>query len=144
MDEPLENYLDLGKNEPVEEKISMDTLSSDPKSFEGVLVAKNDISKEIEILIDTINSYSRKREFIMGFTVQVYTGRNREEAFKAKEIIYEITEEYDPEVSYIQPNFKVKIGKFLERIEARRLKESLKDDFPNAIVIPERLYFENK
>ena len=49
----------------------------------------------------------------------------------------------EPELVYNQPNYKVKVGKFLTRLEAQPLFTQLKKEFDNAIVAPERIYIDN-
>lgn len=123
---------------------TIDEEEEETDEIKEVIVEVNDdvlINQEIDYLIDTINQLSQKNKYILGYTVQVYNGRNREEAFKAKELVYQLTSDEDPEVVYRQPNFKVKVGKYLERIEATRMQSLLRREFKNPIVIPERIYF---
>lgn len=101
-----------------------------------------DIKNELDSVLSTIRASRSEIEFLNGFTVQVYSGNNREQANEIKTQVYETFEEYDPEISYIQPNFKVKIGRFFDRLEANKVYTRVKAEFPKAIVIPERIYFE--
>ncbi|MEM7551698.1 MAG: SPOR domain-containing protein [Bacteroidota bacterium] len=101
-----------------------------------------DVTQKIDDLIDTLNILGQSRKFVQGYTVQVYNGRNREDAFKAKERVYSLELGFEPEVVYVQPNFKVKIGQYLERIEARRVQNKLAVEFNTAIVIPDRIYIK--
>lgn len=101
-----------------------------------------DIKSELDSVLATLRASRSEIEFLNGFTVQVYSGNNREEANEIKTKVYEAFEEYEPEISYIQPNFKVKIGRFFDRLEANKVYTRVKVEFPKAIVIPERIYFE--
>jgi hypothetical protein len=101
-----------------------------------------DIKSELDSVLSTIRASRNEIEFLNGFTVQVYSGNNRDQANEIKTKVYEAFEEYDPEISYIQPNFKVKIGRFFDRLEANKVYTRVKAEFPKAIVIPERIYFE--
>ncbi|MEQ9300994.1 MAG: SPOR domain-containing protein [Cyclobacteriaceae bacterium] len=100
------------------------------------------IKSELDSVLSTIRASRGEIEFLNGFTVQVYSGNNREQANEIKTQVYETFEEYEPEISYIQPNFKVKIGQFFDRLEANKVYTRVKAEFPKAIVIPERIYFE--
>ena len=100
------------------------------------------IKSELDSVLATIRASRSEIEFLNGFTVQLYSGNNREEANETKTKVYETFEEFEPEISYIQPNFKVKIGRFFDRLEANKVYTLVKEEFPKAIVIPERIYFE--
>ncbi len=100
------------------------------------------IKSELDSVLAAIRASRSEIEFLNGFTVQLYSGNNREEANETKTKVYETFEEYEPEISYIQPNFKVKIGRFFDRLEANKVYTLVKEEFPKAIVIPERIYFE--
>ncbi|MEM8893569.1 MAG: SPOR domain-containing protein [Bacteroidota bacterium] len=115
---------------------------------EGVVAERQDIEPQYDIkteldsVLATIRASRSEIEFLNGFTVQLYSGNNREEANEIKTKVYETFEEYEPEISYIQPNFKVKIGRYFDRLEANKVYTRVKAEFPKAIVIPERIYFE--
>ena len=53
--------------------------------------------------------------------------------------LMELFVDLDAKVSYRQPNFRVKGGKFISRLEANRVYNEVKKDFPRALLIPERL-----
>lgn len=101
-----------------------------------------DLKTELDSVIKIIKASREDIEFLNGFTVQLYIGPSRDAANEMKEKIYEYSEAYEPEISYIQPNFRVKIGKFFDRLEANKVYVDLKKEFPSAIVVPERIYFE--
>ena len=127
-------------SETEKEVIEIPDVKPEPENIPST--TSLDVTSEITELIDTLNALGKSRKYIQGFTVQVYNGKNREEAFKAKERVYSLNLGFEPEVVYVQPNFKVKIGQYIERIEARRTQNKLATEFTNAIVIPDRIYFE--
>ncbi len=128
--------------------VATDQIDPEDESIAETTVEKPDIvpqyhiKSELDSVLSTIRASRSEIEFLNGFTVQVYSGNNREQANEIKTQVYETFEEYEPEISYIQPNFKVKIGKFFDRLEANKVYTRVKAEFPKAIVIPERIYFE--
>ena len=50
----------------------------------------------------------------------------------------ELFPELQPKVSYHQPNFRVKAGRFTNRLEANRIHRAVKEEFPRALLIPDR------
>jgi hypothetical protein len=76
---------------------------------------------------------------VPGYTIQVYLGTSRDGANLAQRKVYEMLPEARPEIKFVQPNYKVYVGKFMNRLEAQKTYASLKPDFPNALVIPEKI-----
>lgn len=114
----------------------------DEKERLWAIPPKHDLADEIDSVMSIIKASRSEVKFLNGYTVQVYSGNNREQAKEAKNKVYELFEAYDPEITYIQPNFKVSVGKFYDRLEANRVYIDLKKEFPNAIVLPERIFFK--
>lgn len=119
-----------------------DENETDISSPETNLPEPEDLTMELDSLLDSIAANNREKGFIQGYTIQVYTGNSREDADEAKELVYELLPHSFPKLQYIQPNFKVKVGKYYSRFEAHKVHSKLKREFPNAIIIPERFYIE--
>ncbi|CAN5459875.1 hypothetical protein BH23BAC1_BH23BAC1_02610 [soil metagenome] len=99
----------------------------------------NDITFRLNNLLDSMQVRNSEQRLIQGYTVQVYSGNSREAANEAKSLVYKLFPESRPETTYVQPNYKVKVGKYLNRVEAQKLFAKLKSDFPGALVIPEKI-----
>jgi hypothetical protein len=99
----------------------------------------NDVTYRLNNLLDIMQVRNSEQRIIQGFTVQVYSGNIREAANEAKSLVYNLFPESKPETTYVQPNYKVKVGKYLNRVEAQKLYARLKSDFPGALVIPEKI-----
>ena len=89
--------------------------------------------------LDSISDRNQEIRHIQGYTVQVYNGTSREAAQWSENRIYQIMDDAEPKIRYVQPNFKVKVGQFTDRLEAQKVYAKLKKEFPNAIIIPERI-----
>jgi hypothetical protein len=111
-----------------------DTEASDIGKYEF----ESDISADLNSLLDSLHYYNKLRGYVEGYTVQIYNGRSREEAFEMKKRLYEVLE-IEAEVSYVQPNFKVKVGQYLDQFEALKVQKQIEEDFNNVLVIPERI-----
>lgn len=99
----------------------------------------NDVTYRLNNLLDSMQVRNSEQKIIQGYTVQVYSGNSREAANEAKSLVYKLFPESRPETTYVQPNYKVKVGKYLNRVEAQKLFAKLKSDFPGALVIPEKV-----
>ncbi|QQL48748.1 SPOR domain-containing protein [Mucilaginibacter ginkgonis] len=74
-----------------------------------------------------------------GYRVQIYTGSNRTEAFKAQAKFQEDYPDVPTYISYREPNFKVRIGDFRTRLEAAKMQQNLKPWFPLMFIINEKI-----
>lgn len=95
--------------------------------------------QELDSVNQIIIANNLGRRVVDGFTIQIYTGNNREDAESARQMVLSLFPDLSPQVSYYQPSYKVKVGQYTDRLEAHRVFESLKEDFPQALLIPERI-----
>jgi SPOR domain len=77
---------------------------------------------------------SRKTE---GWRIQIYRGRSREEAEKAKKKAYELLPRVTPYLTYSAPTYRVKVGDFLEPSEYITVYKVLKRQFSTALPVPD-------
>ncbi len=99
----------------------------------------NHITKPLAAVIDSIAGYSARMPIDV-YTVQVYTGRSREEANEIRQQIYRLLPGENPKLAYVQPNFKVRVGEYSSRIEANKTFTELRRHFPGAMLVPERIF----
>jgi hypothetical protein len=97
------------------------------------------VNKKLDPVLDSIDRYNKARQFIDGFTIQIYAGLKREDALNAKKNLANSLPDLASEVEYAQPNFRVKVGKYYTRIDAQRDYVAVKKYFPTAIVIPDKV-----
>ena len=74
-----------------------------------------------------------------GYRVQIYTGSNRAEAFKAQTRFQESYPDTRTYISYSEPNFKVRVGDFRSRLEASKMARDVKAWFPLTFIISEKI-----
>ena len=97
------------------------------------------VNKKLDTVLDSIDRYNTSKEFINGFTIQIYAGLKREDALNAKKNLSSSLPQLNSEVEYSQPSFRVKVGKYYTRIDAQRDYVAVKKYFPTAIVIPDKV-----
>lgn len=102
-----------------------------------------DVTEELNFVLDSIDRIKSSREFVEGYTIQVYSGINSEEAKIARGKIYTILDDAKPSLRYDEPNFKVKVGRFYSRLEAQKTYAEIREYFPKSIIIPQRIYLKN-
>lgn len=100
---------------------------------------KYNVNKQLDNVLDSINRINLNRKFVDGFTIQVYSGLDREAALNAKKSLATSLPDLESEVHYNQPNFRVKAGKYFNRLDAQKDFIAIKKVFPSAIVIPDKI-----
>lgn len=100
---------------------------------------KYNINKELDIVLDSIDRININRKFIDGFTIQVYSGLDREAALNTRKTLTTSLPDLESEIQYNQPNFRVKAGKYFNRVDAQKDFLAIRKFFSSAIVIPDKI-----
>ena len=115
------------------------TTDNDGRKPTTTTDARYTVNKKLDTVLDSIDRYNIQRNFIDGFTIQVYSGSKKDDAFNAKKELQSTLPELPTEVQYAQPNFRVKVGKYYTRIDAQKDLLDVKKLFPGAIIIPDKV-----
>lgn len=121
------------ENQTEDQTTAPDKIKRDPKAY---VEAQFTVNKRLDAVLDSIDQINLSRKTIEGYTIQVYSGTNREEALNVKRQLTLSLPNRSSEVHYEQPNFKVKAGKYFNRLEAQKDFDQIKRIFPSAIVVP--------
>ena len=113
----------------------MESAAHPPKQF---IAGTANVNEKVEDVLDSINRFNITRKFIEGFTIQVYSGQNREEAMNVKKKIGMETD-VNAMLEYTQPKFRVRVGSYYSRLEAQKDLTRLKRLYANAILVPEKI-----
>jgi hypothetical protein len=97
------------------------------------------INKKLDAILDTISLKNKSIRYANGFRIQIYVGNDRKLADEAKIFTYQTYPEIFPYLSYQQPIYKVKIGDFLNRMDAERYFATIKDSYPSALILPDKV-----
>jgi hypothetical protein len=71
---------------------------------------------------------------VYGFRVQIYYGPDRKEAYNEQAKFKSYYPEYETYLSYLQPNYSVKVGDFRSKSEAQILLNNLRATFPTVFI----------
>ncbi len=93
----------------------------------------------VDFVLDSIDRLNGLRKFVEGYTIQIYSGQNREDANSAKKKMVDEHTGLKADLQYIQPKFRVSVGNYFSKLEAQKDLMRLKPLFPNAILIPEKI-----
>lgn len=103
------------------------------------VVIKEHNNVEVEEKLNQIREKNKGIKYTQGYKIQIYSGNSQEAAEKAKEGIYRLNLNLEPEIIYFPPNFKVKVGDYYDRIEAYETLLKIRESFPQALLLPERV-----
>jgi hypothetical protein len=103
---------------------------------------KYHIKSELDSVLSAMILSKKNIKHINGYSIQVYSGNNRSKAAEVKKVVTNISEDFEPKISYNQPNYKVKVGKYFSRIEANRDLVALKNKFRQALLVPDKILIE--
>ena len=78
---------------------------------------KNNISLELDTILQIIRSESDNIKFLDGFTIQLYLGDDRNKAEETEQKISEIDSLIFKNTVFTQPNYRVKIGQYTDRFK---------------------------
>jgi hypothetical protein len=99
--------------------------------------ARLDVLTAKQILINKRSSMLTSSGQYKGYRIQVVSTTNREQAFKIKSDLLTRFPEEKTYVMFQSPSFKVRIGNFLKRDEAEKMRKPLNKLFPQGVFIVE-------
>lgn len=104
---------------------------------------KFDITERLHVMLDYIPKVIKKpyeKKELAGWRIQIYRGRSREAASRARERCYNLFQNrVTPYLTYSAPTYRVKVGDFLERYEYADILKALRREFPDAIPVPDKV-----
>lgn len=103
------------------------------------VITQYDITEELDSVVVLIAERNRQKKFIDGFTVQVYSGSNREAANRVFSDVRLLGLDVNAQIMYVQPTYRVKVGKFYSRLEANKVYSQIREVFPDALLLPEKI-----
>ena len=114
-------------------------LASAPKILKEPVRLYGHITKEIDSISNLIVVQNKKLNVRDGFVIQVYSNINRDEALNIHNYCQDVFPEMPISLTYNQPNYRIKIGEFYEKLAATRFLNDIKKTFPKSIVIAEKI-----
>lgn len=99
------------------------------------------ITDQLDYLLARRKAVREQAAHIQGYTIQVYAGGSRKEAFEIRNKLYAHDPAIAPEITYDAPNYTVRLGNFLDALEAYPTYAVIKRRIPKAIIRP--IYFVN-
>jgi hypothetical protein len=99
------------------------------------IVEESNISR----LMNSYISQSRSTEFVQGWRIQLITTNDRRKMEAAREKCSNLYPGLKAEWKHVSPYYQVRIGAYRTKLELQSFLIQLKDDFPNAIPVMDRI-----
>lgn len=103
------------------------------------IVPTHTVNTKVDMVLDSLDKLNQLKRFVDGFTVQIYSGPNREDALSAKAKMVQEMSDLEASIQYTQPKFRVTAGRYFTKLEAQQDLMRLRIFFPNAILVPEKI-----
>lgn len=107
------------------------STSSAPTSVQAVDTQLDEVQRRLA-------EKNKSEPYFNGYTVLVFSGIDRNQAFKTQDDLKLYYPDLNVEMQYQQPRYLVKIGKYTYKIEAQKAFSQIKGQFPSARIIQDR------
>lgn len=123
---------EIDKTENIEKPTSISASTGNPPTSDAVAV---------DALLSRLAEKNAEFKSLPGYRIQLYTGSDSDKANAVKNKASYILSKHGlrAESVYEQPLFKIKAGYFISQLEAQRQLVAIKDDFPEAILVPDKI-----
>jgi hypothetical protein len=95
----------------------------------------------LDSLIDKNIAQNKINKTISGYRIQLFSGNERINANNIKTKFLRLYPEQTAYLSYQQPYFKIRVGDFRSRLEAKLFYNKIKDEFSESIIIQDKINF---
>ncbi len=108
------------------------------RNLSGNMNAEYAITDSLDKFFNDVATRNREENVFQGLTIQVYSGPKRENANEAKNKVYQALSSAEPRLIWEPPNYKVRVGRYADRLEAQKDYAALRESFPLVLIVPER------
>lgn len=137
-----ENYFeDLTVVRPKYEAKATDTTDNSIPNVNQIeqVLATNTVNAKVDMVLDSLDKLNQIKKFVDGYTIQIYSGPDREEALSSKSKMVKEAGDLEAYIQYSQPKFRVTTGKYFTKLEAQKDLNRCRRIFSNAILVPEKI-----
>lgn len=113
--------------------------STNPTKVRPTVTPAYTVNEKVDAVLDSIDRYNLVKKFVDGYTIQVYSGQNREEAMNTKKKMTSDLPDMTANLQYQQPKFRVTVGRYYTKLEAHPDLARLRKSFTTAILVPEKI-----
>jgi hypothetical protein len=119
---------------PSEEKNT--NIKTDTSKEGNLLVHK---SPQLDTLISAIKNVKESEVKIDGFTVQIAISQKSADVNRLQAEFLKKHPDIPAKIDYKQPNFRLRVGRFYDRLSAERFLSEIANQYPGALVIRDQI-----
>ncbi len=93
----------------------------------------------LDSLIDKNIEINKQKKTIEGFRIQLFSGNERNNANNIKTKFLRLYREQKAYITYQQPYFKIRVGDFRTKLEAKIFYNKIKVEFEECIIISDKI-----
>lgn len=112
--------------------------SGEKETFSEPAVSVQSVDAGLEEVQRKFAEKNKSEPYFSGYTVLVFSGIDRNVAFKTQDDLKLYFPDLESEMQYQQPRYLVKLGKYTYKIEAQKVFSQIKEQFPTARIIQDR------
>lgn len=94
---------------------------------------------DLEFVLNAHLDKNKNSDIGVGYRVQIANNSNREEVFTKKAEVYKYFSEFKGYIVYDQPYYKLRIGDFKTKLEARKYLDEIIAVFPTAFIVSDEI-----
>ncbi len=117
---------------------SLKAADARPQGHDSVLVPGKVTLAESAQIKALMADYGSHRKPLDGYRVQIFLG-DRSQAETLRRTFLVQHPDIPAYLSYLAPNFRVRVGDLRDRVEAENLRETLRGEFPGLYVVPDQI-----
>ena len=102
-------------------------ITKDPK-IDALIARRLELSKK-----------GQSSQQIDGFRIQIYSGADRKTAYAEQARFKGIYPQVFAYMTYIQPNYKIRVGDFRTRMDAEKFMYNIKLNFTSVFIFPDQV-----
>ena len=130
---------DLSKYRPKFTLAEPGAANAATKGLAAGITPTNHVNNQVAALMDTLANHNKAIRYAKGYRILAYSGTARKAWLDMRDaIVKRVPEERDYPI-YTQPNYRLKIGDYLTRVEAQQVLLRIKDITPNAMIIADQI-----
>ncbi|MBK6626508.1 MAG: SPOR domain-containing protein [Flavobacteriales bacterium] len=88
--------------------------------------------------LEFMATYPTMVRVIEGYRVQIHLG-SKTDAVKVRQTFLQRHPEVPAYLSYLAPNFRIRVGDLRDRMDAERLRQELRSEFPGCYVVQDQI-----
>jgi hypothetical protein len=134
-----EYYEDLSEYRPNSHSENEISKNNENTVAPSITTEKLYINEKLDAILAERSEKNKAVKYANGFRIQLYAGRERKIVDDAKMFIHQTYPNINPYLTYSLPIYKLKFGDFLTKNDAERMLAELKSNFPDAIVVAEKI-----